>query len=281
MRDGRTVSWVMLVGLVVVAGFGCGGEGRREIEEKVVTSIEHIPPERIINGGDATIRVNVQSTAPPEQHAVILYYRIGPEWTGIPMQSAGEGVYEAEIPRQPKGTLVGYYIDVRTAAGTRVTLPGDAPEDLYFLRFQGKAPDWVQVSRNVVLYAALAVSFLAGVLAVFVLRGRAGVASRIPFLVSIAALCYFLGGILLQMTNSWYVDGRLWSGFPVGSNPADTKLLVVVVFWALVAGITRTRVFRSREEATLTRGAQLAVLVLVGFVLTVFLFLLPNTPELA
>jgi hypothetical protein len=256
---------------------GCRREGRQEIEEKVITTVEHIPPGAVIDGGNAVIRVTVESTAPPEQQTVVLYYRIGQDWTGVPLKPVGdESLYEAEIPRQPRGTVVGYYIEVRTAAGSQVRLPAEAPERLYVVKFQGAAPEWLGVSHNLLLYTGLVLTLVASVLAYLVLKGRTNFLSKIPFLIGLAALLYGIGGILLQMLLSWYVDARLWAGFPVGSNPADTKSLVIVLFWGILAFLTRTRFFRGQEESVVVRGTQLAVLVLAGTILTIVLFLLPQ-----
>ncbi len=281
MRVFRGTAWMAIAaGLLLLTG--CRQEGKRQIEEKIVTSVEHIPPGTVTDGRNAVIRVNVKSTAPAEQQTVVLYYRIGPDWTGVAMKQVGEeSIYEAEIPPQPRGTAVRYYIELRTAAGSKIRLPSNAPERLYVVRFQGVAPDWVRVSHSLLLYSALALTLVAAILAYLVVKGRTNLSTKIPFLVGLAAVLYAVGGVVLQMLFSWYVDARLWSGFPVGSNPADTKSLVLVLFWGIVALLTRTRVFRGLEASTVVRSTELAVLVLAGAILTLILFLLPSNPNIA
>jgi hypothetical protein len=275
-KSSGSTGLIVLLLLVLLAG--CGREGRQEIEEKIVTSAEHVPPRKVTNGGNAVIRTTVKSTAPADEQSVVLYYRIGLDWTGLTMKPVGdEPVYEAEIPHQPRGTEVQYYIEVRTAAGSRLRLPPKAPDRLYVLSFQGIAPNWARIGHSLLLYSGLVLTLIAAVLAYLVIKGRSGLLSKIPFLVSASAVLYFVGGILLQMVVSWYVDARLWSGFPVGSNGDDTRSLVIVLFWSLIAFLTHTRLFRLQDESAVIRGNQLAGLVIGGGVLTLVLFLLPST----
>ena len=78
---------------------------------------------------------------------VKLFYNIDAgNFSEIFMSPEGDNVYRGEIPGQPFGLLVGYYIEASDADGNVATDPRDAPSRLYtFTIRQGWIRSWLQL----------------------------------------------------------------------------------------------------------------------------------------
>jgi agmatine deiminase len=68
-----------------------------------------------------------------EDRLRLLWRRRGKsEWAVVPLRPAGEpDAYRAEIPAQPPGTTVEYYLEAASRSGRAETLPRTAPQGLY------------------------------------------------------------------------------------------------------------------------------------------------------
>ncbi len=60
-----------------------------------------------------------------------LYYNVGSGWMPVPMVDQGDNLWRAEIPGQPAGTLVGYYLVGEDNVGNSSSDPSGAPGDYY------------------------------------------------------------------------------------------------------------------------------------------------------
>ncbi|MFO7615952.1 MAG: hypothetical protein R6V75_01730 [Bacteroidales bacterium] len=76
--------------------------------------------------------------------SVRLFYQLGSEaFISVAMQPVGgTGRYAGEIPAQPSGTLVSYYVEAENVSGIKATLPAGAPTTI--LTYQ------VAIGRNIV-----------------------------------------------------------------------------------------------------------------------------------
>lgn len=64
--------------------------------------------------------------------SVSLYYSLnGGAFTEVAMIDSGNGLYSGEIPGQPVGTTVGFYVSATDTAGNTAVEPADAPNELY------------------------------------------------------------------------------------------------------------------------------------------------------
>jgi len=63
--------------------------------------------------------------------AVTLRYDLGSGEQVVPMVHQGDGIYAAQIPAQPDGTWVSYFIEATDDAGLAATDPPDAPATVH------------------------------------------------------------------------------------------------------------------------------------------------------
>ncbi|MBD3236786.1 MAG: hypothetical protein GF330_08790, partial [Candidatus Eisenbacteria bacterium] len=79
--------------------------------------------------------------------ALELRYRVlGEEWQAVPLTAAGDDLYAAEIPGQPLGSLILYYLWARDIGANAATDPAGAPETVYW--FWVLAPQFADDMEN-------------------------------------------------------------------------------------------------------------------------------------
>jgi hypothetical protein len=76
-----------------------------------------------------------ESTIDPS--SLFVYYDTGGGWVSTPMTAAGANVYEGEIPGQPCGTSVHYYITASDMASNSATHPAGAPASYHAFQVVG------------------------------------------------------------------------------------------------------------------------------------------------
>ncbi len=147
-------------------------------------------------------------------------------WTGVPMARQGDRL-AAGVPAQPAAGKLAYRV-VLTGEGRNVVLPESDPA---VIRFKGQVPAGVLMPHILLIFTAMLCSTRAGLAA---LNRRENPA---PFVVS-PLVFMILGGFLFGPIVQKYAFGVFWSGFPLGTDLTDTKMILPLVMWiaALIAG---------------------------------------------
>jgi len=85
------------------------------------------------NTGDTIgpYRVTARVTEHSPLAELILRYEAGAEWVDVPMTALGDDLYAGDIPGQPHGTRVRYYLVGEDAGGNAATDPAGAPTGAY------------------------------------------------------------------------------------------------------------------------------------------------------
>ncbi len=185
----------------------------------------------------------------PEEISGILYYkrfRIDEEWASVRM-IRDEHFLAGELPSQPAAGKLEYYIALSGQSGNIINVPSENP---VVIRFKGNVPAAVMIPHILVIFIAMLLSNLAGLMAVFK-------SDRQKKFGIWAFCCLTFGGMILGPLVQKYAFGDFWTGVPFGWDLTDNKMLIAFIVW-LVAILMN----RKREKPGWTIAAALIVLII-------------------
>lgn len=182
------------------------------------------------HGGDNECMIILEGTG--QETDAFLEYRRYPShdsWRKLSMERQDGGLV-AFLPHQPPAGKLEYMITLEKRGHTALLNEGNP----VVIRFKGDVPAFVLIPHVVLMFAAMFLSTLAGIMALFrhkkhVLTGR----------VTLAVL--FAGGLVLGPLMQWYAFGEPWAGIPFGWDLTDNKTLVAFVFWTLAVCMNRKK----------------------------------------
>ncbi|MDD8034004.1 MAG: hypothetical protein PHF93_09300 [Acidobacteriota bacterium] len=225
----RALLWILAVVLTLAAAVYQRISGPTySLRGKVEVSGTEVPyrlPRSAETGRDLEIPVN---NAEGRLSGFIEFKRHPTEdpWTRVEMVPAGD-VLSAELPAQPPAGKLAYRI-VLSKDGREMPLAGG---ESVIVRFRGAVPPLIQIPHIIVMFLAMLFSVRAGLAA---LNRR----EHPRKLVLATCALLFLGGFILGPLMQQYAFGKLWTGFPFGTDLTDNKTLVAMIAWlaALWAG---------------------------------------------
>lgn len=153
--------------------------------------------------------------------AMLRYRRVNSDdlWTEIPMEKE-DGSLVAFIPPQPPAGKVEYKVIVQKG-GRQIPLNrGKA----VVVRFRGAVP-----SIFLLLHVLLMFSGLFFVSRCFFCRWDSDSFRRI--MVHWTTVQLFLGGMIFGPIVQKYAFGYFWTGFPLGTDLTDNKMLLILLIW--------------------------------------------------
>jgi hypothetical protein len=136
----------------------------------------------------------------------------------------------ADVPQQPAAGKLQYYIEITDSDGTH-TLFRDDP---VVIRYKGGVPAWILLPHVLLMFFAMLLSTLAGLLALF--RN----ASFRRYAVWTLVL-FVMGGMILGPVVQLMAFGDLWTGIPFGWDLTDNKTLIALIFWILAVYMNRKK----------------------------------------
>ena len=138
-----------------------------------------------------------------------------------------EGTYVALLPNQPPAGKLAYYIEWVKGNGSEFILK-DEPNKI---RYKGDVPQWVLVPHIFLMFFAMLLSNLTGIMAGF---GNA----RYKIYAFLTFVSLTMGGLILGPIVQLYAFGDLWTGVPFGWDLTDNKTLIAWLVWlaAIVIG---------------------------------------------
>jgi hypothetical protein len=132
----------------------------------------------------------------------------------------------ASLPVQPPAGKLEYIV-ILDSEDQQYTVD---PDDPVIIRFKGDVPAAVLIPHILLIFAAMLISSITGLYAIF----------RLPSykFYGILTLCLLIaGGLILGPVIQNYAFGDLWTGFPLGKDLTDNKILAAFIFWMIaVAG---------------------------------------------
>jgi hypothetical protein len=142
-------------------------------------------------------------------------------WTKIPMDRKGD-VLTGLLPKQPRAGKLAYSV-ILAKGEASFSLPGDQP---VVIRFRGAVPPWVLIPHVLAMLLAMMFAARAGIEALNKKNDPR------PFAKG-AAILLFVSGFILGPLMQSYGFGKLWTGFPLGTDLTDNKTLVAMIVWIL------------------------------------------------
>jgi len=153
-------------------------------------------------------------------------YKTADPFARVELGREGEKL-AALLPKQPEAGKLAYRV-VLVAQGEERILTGANP---IVIRFKGTVPMLVQLPHILIMFAAMLFSTAAGLYAL-------GKKYNPRKLAVWTAVLLFIGGFILGPLMQDYAFGKLWTGFPFGTDMTDNKTLIAMLAWvaAVIAG---------------------------------------------
>jgi hypothetical protein len=164
------------------------------------------------------------------------------------------------LPAQPSAGKLEYSIELaRGAAGVRIP---ESADEMIVIRFKDHVPIAVLLPHILLMFFAMLFGLRAGIGALFDPGGN-------RFHVRAAFAGMTVGGMILGPIVQKYAFGAYWTGFPLGGDWTDNKMLVMWLVWVIafiVVGI------RTGKRPQLDR----AVVILAALVM-IAVYLIPHS----
>lgn len=173
-------------------------------------------------------------------------YRSRDPWTSVPMERGDfrfsrrgriqvlRGLGVALPSLKERAGKYEYFVEVAEGTAALRSVTGERP---IYARYKADVPSWALVLHILAIFASLYLAMHTMVLALL------GTPCQRTLLATVATL--LVGGFVLGPLVQWYAFGVWWSGFPVGYDWTDNKVLVGLAFWLLALwGNTRGRSWR-------------------------------------
>jgi len=118
------------------------------------------------------------------------------------------------------------------------------------IRFKGAVPGAVLIPHIFLMFFAMLLGNLAGIMAVFKYR-------KYKFFTNITVIALFVGGLILGPMVQWYAFGEAWAGVPFAWDLTDNKTLVAFIFWMIAFFVNR-----KKERPVYTIVASIVMLII-------------------
>ncbi|NOY36065.1 MAG: hypothetical protein GXO83_00645 [Chlorobi bacterium] len=148
-------------------------------------------------------------------------------WDTLIMNRHGDTL-EAGLPAQPPAGKLAYQI-LLTDKDRQVILPADEP---VVIRFKGHVPASVLVPHIFVMFFAMLLSSVAGLMAVWK-------KPRFKLYAWLTLIFLIVGGGILGPLVQKHAFGDLWTGIPFGWDLTDNKTLIALVMWIVAVFMSR------------------------------------------
>lgn len=151
----------------------------------------------------------------------------------VEMQKDTSGDYVAYLPVQPAAGKMQYYIALLDKNGKLIF---SNEHHSAIIRYKNDVPAWALIPHVIAMFAAILLSIVT-LLMIFAKNGNYKRMSYLTF----AAL--IIGGFIFGPIVQHYAFGQAWTGWPVGKDLTDNKVLIAAIFWivAILLNIRKNR----------------------------------------
>lgn len=202
-------------------------------DKKVTVSIDgtdhHLKLVRS-HGGESDCPVVLHM--PDQEVSGEIHYRMYPTnnpWKITEMERLDD-VLTGTLPNLPPAGKYEYKV-VLKKEGRTFPLNDGQP---VIIRFKGDVPAGILIPHIVLMFFAMFLSNLAGIMAVFK-------HSRFRLYTRVTLLFLFVGGLVFGPWVQWYAFGEAWAGIPFAWDLTDNKTLVAFIFWLLALVMNRKK----------------------------------------
>lgn len=136
----------------------------------------------------------------------------------------------ADIPAQPPAGKIEYYFEITDGNGKNTYFQNEP----IVIRFKGTVPPRILTPHIIIMFIAMLLSTLAGLMAVGKHKSyrKWGIWTFIMLII---------GGMILGPMVQYHAFGEAWTGIPLGWDLTDNKTLIAVIFWAVAVFGNRKR----------------------------------------
>ena len=182
---------------------------------------------------DAVVELPVPENVSKEVSGALFYkrYRTKDDFTPVLMELSNTDSgpqLQASLPKQPAAGKLEYYIEA-TIDGKQRRFPEDAASDV-LIRFKDPVPDGVLIPHVTLMIFSILLGMRTGLAALFApynMRQLAWV-----------TLCGMtVGGMILGPMVQKYAFGEYWTGFPLGGDWTDNKMLFMFLAWVFACSV--------------------------------------------
>jgi hypothetical protein len=218
----KTLFWILAVLITVSSAIyqkKTGPTYPKKVEVDIVnTQIKFKLPRSGVS--DVNKQVEIPNTGNID--SVSLFYRRFPlneAFTEVKFQIGEEDKLIASLPTQPPAGKLEYYLSFNSTSENVET-------EHIVIRFKGSVPKLVLIPHILLMFIAMLLSNLSGILAI-------GKEDKHVYYGRFAFFALLLGGMILGPVVQLYAFGELWTGVPFGWDLTDNKTLIAVIFWLI------------------------------------------------
>lgn len=162
----------------------------------------------------------------------ILKYRRYPtndNWQSMKLIREGD-LLKGSLPHQPPAGKIEYLVKFKK--NNQVLNETEASHVV--IRFKGAVPNIILIPHVLLMFFAMLISNLAGILAISKHK-------KMVLYMNITLVLIIIGGMILGPLMQLYAFGELWTGFPNGKDYTDNKTLIALIFWIIAFATNRKK----------------------------------------
>lgn len=192
-----------------------------------------------------------------------------------PLVHIGNGMWEGRLPSRDKGEHLYYAFRVDIPGRGTVRLPRD-PDSLFLVKYKGEITEPILVLHIIFMLGAFFFMVQSFWGALRILTGGEGKTVTVR-LVRWVIFTTFVGGWPIGFILNHQRFGTVWEGFPFGYDITDNKTQIIFLFWIITVLFVRGS-FLGRGESRDALGARgFAWAVIVSFVVSLALYMIPHS----
>ena len=191
------------------------------------------------------------------------------------MVDSGGGLWEVSLPDVGKGNRLHYALRIIRQDGRVMRIPAQ-PDRFFLIKFKGEVSPIVLIVHIAFMFGAFFFMIQSLFGSVRILQGAEGKRGTVNAARWVLILS-FIGGWPLGFILNYQAFGMLWEGFPFGFDITDNKTQLMFIFWLVSLLLVRGSLFGRGEETDILGPKGLAWAVMVSFVVSLLLFLVPHS----
>ena len=247
-------------------------------------SLSHTTVTAKVGEGEVRIDATLKTPEPLENYSFELFYRIGKgkgEYKSLKMELI-EGTtdqFVAFIPSQPKGKRAYYYLSLSDNQGKEIlTLPEKVNllNDPYLIKFKGKVLPVILILHVLAMFGSVFFVFLVMASAFEIIFNKDSI-RQLSIYTLWATILSFLGGVPLGILVTNQTFGEIWGGFPIFTDITDSKTSILIFYWVILLTLMKGSAFKKDKNFNLLPEKALAWFALLGFILTLAIYLIPHS----
>ncbi len=218
----KTLIWILAVVLTLGAAYYQRKTGPTHPRDILVTLTGKEYKVRLLRShggeGDLPVEAVIPDTSVTGK-VVWKRFPTAEPWDTLPMERSGDTL-RAFLPHQPPAGKLAYRI-VLQSGQEEVLVPADEP---VVARFKGAVPAGILIPHILLMFTAMLLSTLAGLMAIWKIPEYKRYAT-------VTLVLLLIGGGILGPLVQLHAFGALWTGVPFGWDLTDNKTLIAILFW--------------------------------------------------